>query len=438
MSRSGIRERTLRGGVWLTAGSGSENVLRALRTIILTRFLAPEAFGVVAIVLAVSQLFEALTEVGIREGIIQNARGGEHRYLNTAQLASLARAFILYFIGWISVPWIAAFYGDPGLIPMLRTALLGLLFNGATSVRVYALQKQMRYIRWVIVRHGGSALGIAVAIGIGMRTHSAWALVIGFVAEAVSRCLLSYLLCPFLPRLEIDRSGLRDLLRYSRGYLGIPIIAYFSQRMDILVLGKLVSAEQLGLYAVVFSFAQLPVRMAAGIINPLLLPAYAEVRADRIAFGRRVLQSTRLMTLAFLPVLAVMAAGSHFFLTLLYGKEYATIPSVLALLCLGIGLRILGWTFGTAYLAGGVPELQRITALLRFGVKAVTILPLTLGFGLNGAALAGVLPHLAALAYNLRTVRRLAEIRLGAYSMAIMPALIVAFGLGLSWVMLSD
>jgi O-antigen/teichoic acid export membrane protein len=67
-----LKARVARGGFWLGIGSSSEQFLRFLRNIILVRVLIPEAFGTMAIILAVNMFFEAFTEVGIKEAIIQN------------------------------------------------------------------------------------------------------------------------------------------------------------------------------------------------------------------------------------------------------------------------------------------------------------------------------------------------------------------------------
>jgi O-antigen/teichoic acid export membrane protein len=209
--------------------------------------------------------------------------------------------------------------------------------------------------------------------------------------------------------------------------------------MDVFVLGKLVSVEQLGLYSVALGFAQIPVSLAMGFVNPVLLPTYAQVQGDPIAFGRRVLKSSRYLALAFLPLLALMAGGAGTLLELLYGAQYAVMDFVLVLLCIGVAARIMGWTFGTAYLAGGVPGLQRTTSLIRFFLKGVAIVPFTLLWGLEGAAVAGIVPQLAALIYNLRNIHTLAMVSPVAYAMAVAPALALALCLGLgSWAALGS
>ena len=104
---------------------------------ILTRFLAPEQFGLMALVLAASQLFEALTEVGVRQAVVQSKRGASDEYLNVAWWFSAGRGLGLYILGWIFAPRVSVFYGEPALAQLLRVAFLTMLLRGVTSPRLY-------------------------------------------------------------------------------------------------------------------------------------------------------------------------------------------------------------------------------------------------------------------------------------------------------------
>ena len=110
MNRQRLKERAVRGGAWLGAGTGIEQGLRFLRNIILTRLLAPEAFGLMAIVLALNTAFESFTDVGIKQAIVQNPRGQTREYLNGAWWFSCIRAVVLYGLAFWSAPFLERFY----------------------------------------------------------------------------------------------------------------------------------------------------------------------------------------------------------------------------------------------------------------------------------------------------------------------------------------
>ena len=70
-----LRAKATRGGAWLAAGSIAEQAARFSRNIVLTRLLAPGAFGAMAIVMSCSAIINTLTDVGHAAAVIQNPRG---------------------------------------------------------------------------------------------------------------------------------------------------------------------------------------------------------------------------------------------------------------------------------------------------------------------------------------------------------------------------
>ena len=200
-----LRAKAMRGGAWLGGGSVAEQAIRFARNMILTRLLAPSAFGAMAIVMSSSAIVAALTEVGVKQAVIQNPRGGEKAYLNAGWWMGLGRALSTYVIIFAMAPWVARFYGNADLSALLRVTLLGSLFDGAMSPRSILAQKEMKFGRWMAISNGGGICGVILTVVLSFVLRDVWALAIGFGSENAFRCLLSYILCPGLPSLGWER-----------------------------------------------------------------------------------------------------------------------------------------------------------------------------------------------------------------------------------------
>src|SRR5262245_18372468 len=79
-----LRQRTIRGSAWTTTESVAAVVLRLGSNLVLTRLLLPEMFGVMALVNIFIQGLQMFSDVGIGPAIIQNRRGDDPSFLNTA------------------------------------------------------------------------------------------------------------------------------------------------------------------------------------------------------------------------------------------------------------------------------------------------------------------------------------------------------------------
>src|SRR5271166_4017287 len=247
--RSGtLRAKATRGAMFLGGGSFAEQTSRFARNMLLTRLLAPSAFGAMAIVMSSSAIVGALTEVGLRAAVIQNPRGGEKAYVNAGWWMGMGRALGVYVIIFALAPWVAHFYGNAELSALLRVTLLGTLFDGAMSPRSILLQKEMRFGRWMAISNVGAICGVILTVILSFVFRGVWALAIGYCSENVFRCLLSYILCPGLPSLGWDWHAARDLYQFSKAAFGLSFLNLIFSRTDIFVLGRLCSATELGLY----------------------------------------------------------------------------------------------------------------------------------------------------------------------------------------------
>lgn len=71
-----LKKSVLRGSAWTMVGVGASQAMRLGKSLILSRLLFPEAYGVMAIVWAVLYALEMLSDVGIAPAVIRSQRGG--------------------------------------------------------------------------------------------------------------------------------------------------------------------------------------------------------------------------------------------------------------------------------------------------------------------------------------------------------------------------
>jgi O-antigen/teichoic acid export membrane protein len=245
----GLKAKAARGSMWLAMGTGVDQALGLARNMILTRLLAPEAFGLMAIIITVTWFMESFTDVGIGTAIVQNPRSEDPKYLNGAFWISLGRAAGLYALVLVSAPWVARFYHQPAMAALMCVAFLEIPLKGASSPRIAIASKKMDFKRLLVINQGAGFCGVVAAIAAAFALRGVWALVIGIVVEYAVRCALSYVVCPFRPEFVFHKQSLRELYQYSRQMAGLPILTFLFMRADIFVIGKIFSAADVGIYS---------------------------------------------------------------------------------------------------------------------------------------------------------------------------------------------
>ncbi len=426
LSSDSLKARCACGGAALAAGTVVARGARFVRNMILARILAPDQFGLMALVMAAGGLFEVLTEVGVREAVVQNKRGDSKEFLNVAWWFSAVRGVLLYVIGLASVPWIADVYREPLLNSLLQVSFLTMLFSGLTSTRLYALQKNLQFGWYALITQGSGLAGTLISLVAVWFTPNVWALVTGLVAEAVIRCLASFILCPIRPTFAFDRQCSRELFAFARGMFGLPILTFVVMSADVFVLGKVCTKNQVGMYSMALAFAQIPMMLFSRVVQPMVLPVFSAHQYDLSQLRAMVLDSTRLILLFGLPIAACCAVFSSDLLTVVYGRQYVVVSGAMVLLALYVPLYLTATLVASTYFAVGCPRLHRRFTIIRAILMAVVIYPACSRFGPTGAAASLLGCYVVASLFQLLNLGRLLSFSLRRYCVGAVEGLFLA------------
>jgi lipopolysaccharide exporter len=422
--------RCARGGAVLAIGAVIERGLRFVVNMILARLLAPEQFGLMALVLAAIGLFETLTEMGVEQAVVQNKLSETNAFLNVAWWFSGIRGIILYLIGVIASPFVASFYAEPGLAPLLRFAFLSMLFQGLTNPGFYILQKRLQFGRYIWIVQGSALLGTLLCLGLAFWFPNVWSLVAGFVAQAMVRCIGSFLFCPFQLEYRFDRNSWNEIFRFSRGMAGLPLLTFLFMQADIFVLGRFVNKDLLGYYAMAMTLSQTPVMLFSKIISPMILPIFSQMQDQKERLRNNLLRMTKMLYLFGMPMAVCLAIFAKPILVIVYGVNYGQVYEAFAMFNIYTLFYIAGTLIASIYFAMGRPEIHRwfITSQLLFIV--ICIYPAVTRAGASGAAAAKLLCMVLAGIVQLVILKKLLDLPIRLYLKTTSGGLILALGVG--------
>jgi O-antigen/teichoic acid export membrane protein len=395
MASDSLHGRFARSGAFLTAGTAVERALRFVRYMIFARVIAHDEMGLVAICVSVLTTFEAAGEVGIRFSVIQNKIGDSCDYLNAAWWFQAVRALLLTAAGIAAAGWIAQFYEEPALTNLLRIAFLAVLFNGLISPGSHVLEKKLHFGKYVLMTQGSMLIGTVLTIVLAVIYRSVWAVIIGFSAEGLVRLVLSFVMCPFWPRLRIDRHAMKQLSAFAKGMWGMPILTLIAFQADSLVLGKMVSKELMGIYFLAFQLARIPRDLAMQIVGKLLLPVFALKQDDKESLHKGLCQSTRWVTLLIGPLTGFFVACAATLLVICFTPDCAAATTVFIMMALTTFFRVQAIITANMYYATHQLNPQRVFVTVRVVVMAALLIPLIQNMGINGAAMAVLVGELS-------------------------------------------
>lgn len=336
MTGDGLRSRALRGTAITLGGTAGQQVLRLVANLILTRLLFPEAFGLMALVQTFTAGLQMFSDLGLRPSIIQNRRGEEPDFLNTAWTIQIIRGVVLWLVA-CALAWpLARFYDNEMILWMLPVVGLGALIQGFATTKGVVANRNLKLGRPTLIALASQVAGLVVMVGLALIWPSVWALVIGGLASGVVGVLAGHYFMPGVSnRLRWEPEAARDLLNFGRFIFLSTLASFFATQGDKLFLGRTVSLADLGIYNIGFFMSVFPAMLGSMVADRVLFPLYRQVPPSQSPQNRsKIGRARNLLTGSLFLMYGVLSLIAIPLVTMLYDARYAPAGPMLTVLAL--------------------------------------------------------------------------------------------------------
>ena len=322
--------------MWTMAGHGAGVMIRLASSLILTRLLFPEVYGVMSLVWMVMYGLTMFSDVGLGPAIIRDKRGDDPVFLNTAWTLQAIRGAVLWAGSCLAAGPMAAFYGQPELAQLIPVAGLTALIAGFSSTALYTCRRRMEFKRLTLLELSAQIVGFVASVLWALVHPTAWAIVAGTLISSLFSALTSHTFLPGIRNgFRWDSASLSVLIDFGKWIFLSSIFTFFSVQGDRLLLGYYLDMAQLGIYSIAIMLSEAVQSVILKINYGVVLPAYGKVAQEEIHRIRSVVYRTRLGIDAFLilPIAALMILSS-WIVDVLYDGRYQEAGWMLQILCL--------------------------------------------------------------------------------------------------------
>ena len=254
-----VKKLAVLGAVWTIIGFGASQILRFGSNLVLTRLLVPEFFGLMAIVNVLRMGIELFSDIGISPSIINNKKGDEPAFRNTAWTIQLIRGMIIWLFALLVTQPIANFYQDERLLWLIPIVGFSSVVDGFSSTNIYTCQRRLDLARFTVFDFIVQTLSVATYILLAWLSPTIWSLALGTLAGAMYRTIGSHWLIPDVTnRFAWNRDAVRDILSFGKWMFVSSALIFMAEQSDRLILGKLLNFETLGVYTIAYTLANIP------------------------------------------------------------------------------------------------------------------------------------------------------------------------------------
>lgn len=365
-------------------------------SVVINRMLQPEGRGLLTTYTTAIHLIATMGSLGLTKGYtysISHSKG-DSTVIKNAVTAALLNGLLL---GILTIPLAQVHLGGlfdqlpDGVVALSIFATISFSLMGAGNEIVRGMNRIREFNIGSIIYQGlYLILNLIVATTIGLQLDRV--VVIFILCQWITSFYYFFIIYRDAPGLNFTWRVMREFITYGFKYLLYTLLSALHNRVDVLIIGSLLTSRDVGQYSTGVNLAQLLWNLPFAI-NIILFPYIAE-RESNDDVSIQTARITRATTMLLIIIAIPFAILAPFIIQLLYGSEY--LPAVEPLRWLLPGII----AFGIVRVAGahllGRNQLMAITALTGFAMILNVILNLSLIpiLGINGAALASSVTYI--------------------------------------------
>lgn len=341
-----LKRDVQRAAILNLAARGIDLLFQFLGLIILARLIAPDDFGVFAMVMPFIAVIMIFGDLGMASAVLQQrdmTEGQASAVLRINVLAGLALGGIFL----AASPLLGIFYDDPRITSVGAAMSLIFVISGLTAVQRALLRRALWF--GALLRAGLVAALASFVVGVGLAMAGAgyWALAARALVDPAAFGMAIWLSTRWVPpRPEWDATT-KSMIRYGKFFVGFSLLNTVGRQGDNVLIGWRYGSGELGPYALAYRLFFMPVQQITGPLGQVMIPAFSRLRDDPHKLKAWYLKLLRLMTLcAFPPVFSLVVCADDV-VNLLVGPRWEAAAVILQWLApvgaLHVGYTTIGW-----------------------------------------------------------------------------------------------
>lgn len=297
-------------------------------TILLARILLPSEYGIIAILVVFIDLANVIIDGGLNTALIQK-RNADNVDFSTILYVSIGLALIIYILLFLGAPWIAQFYDNSLLSPVLRVLGINLFFNSFNAIQRAYISKYMLFKKLFYCTLGSTLLSGVVGLAMAYQGYGVWSLVGQLVVNQFATTLIMWFTIKWRPIPVFSFLRFKRLFDFGWKIFLANLIIVVYEDVRSLIIGKVYQPVTLAFFD---RGKQLPGLMMTNVnisLQTILLPAFANIQDDPQRVKQMTKRSIELTNFVIMPLLVgLLVAAKPFVLLLLTEKWLGVVPFI--------------------------------------------------------------------------------------------------------------
>ena len=327
-----LKKQALSGVVWTTIQTFGSQILAFFVSVILARLLVPEEFGLIAMITLFIGIGSILINGGLGQSLIRTENADDLDF-STVFYFNLAGSFLIYLIMFFVAPWVAQFYKQPMLTPLIRVFCLTFIIDALASTQQIRLTKYLQFKLLTKITLPSLVISSSVGIIMAYNGFGVWSLVFNSLGQSFVSAVFLWIFSGWKPKWAFCKVKFKRHFSFGVKLLLSGLLDIVFVNAYTIIIGKFYSVKQVAYYSRADSLQMLPVGNIGAIVSKIAFPLFSNIQGDLERLKRVFKKIMQTIIFLIVPVLMIMAALGEPLIRFVFTEKWLPILPFFQILC---------------------------------------------------------------------------------------------------------
>ncbi len=332
-SEKTIEQKTLEGGRSYVVISVISQAISWLFTFWVIRILNPVDYGLMVMASFMTLFVQVFGNLGLGAGIVQR-KEVTHTDLSSvfwfSILMGCGLSVLAYFLAYPN----SLIFENKDLIPITQLSAIVFLVTSVATVPQSILNRNYRFKDVAKVNMLAAFVSSVASVIFAYAGFGVYTLILTTIILHIIKSIGFLYKSEWRPDLYFNFIVVKDFLKFGVLLSFADAFTRFLQQMDMLIIGRLFSALQLGYYSTAISISNMPIDKISPLINPVVLPMFSRKQDDKENLANVY---TKILTYYLMIISPIYIGGFMIAEDLIYiflGEKWSAMAFILEAFCI--------------------------------------------------------------------------------------------------------
>lgn len=333
MAEQSLKSKTVKGASWSFLDNIANQGITFLVGLILARMLSPKEYGLIGIITIFISVSNTIVNSGFSNALIRKTDADEKDY-STGFITNFLFSIIVFIILFVAAPFIASFFDEPLLSPLLKVMGVIVIINAFAIIQRTILTIRLDFKTQTKVSLISSLASGTIGIGMAATDYGVWSLVGQQISRQLLNTIFLWVYSHWIPRLIFSIKSFKEMWSFGWKLLVSSLISTLWNEVYQIVIGKCYSTATLGQFTRASQFSQICSQNLTGIVQRVTYPVLSSIKDDKERLKqayKKIIKST--MLISFCLMLGMAGCAESIILSLV-GPQWTECIPMLQVICL--------------------------------------------------------------------------------------------------------